>query len=87
MIASGLAISVVSALVIIPKVVAPARASTKSVEARVRPHLTPIPRTLNYKTEGHVFPNCFNQPVATCTVVQGSAKGKRILLLGDSHAA
>src|SRR6185437_6733205 len=65
-VATGLAVSVVSALVIIPKVVAPARASTRSVETRVRPRLTPIPRTLDWKGEGRFFPSCYQQPVSEC---------------------
>jgi peptidoglycan/LPS O-acetylase OafA/YrhL len=83
-VAAGLAISLVSALVIIPQIVDPARASTSAVEKRVVPRLTPIPKTLDWKGEGRLFPNCFQQPVSECTVVKGT--GKRILLLGDSHA-
>jgi hypothetical protein len=52
----------------------------------VKPRLTPVPRTLDWKGEGRFFPSCYQQPVKECTVAKGSGKGKHILLLGDSHA-
>ena len=83
-IATGLAISLVAALVIIPKVVDPARAATTSTESALHPRLTPIPKNLDRSPETRVFPNCYRKPVSACTLVKGT--GKSILLMGDSHA-
>lgn len=88
-IAAGLTISVVSALVIIPTVTdrsdggstAAATPGTSTVG------FTPVP-DLDYETiSGQItlITNCYDEPVTACTEVEGS--GPHILILGDSHAA
>ena len=86
-IASGLAISVVAALVLIPKVVNPARAATPIARGSTTSGFTPVPAGLDWqhaRTGGGPFVNCRGKPVAACTVVHGT--GPSILLMGDSHA-
>ena len=87
-IASGLAISIVSALVLIPAIVDPGHATTptaarlhhRRLHARAR-------RTSTGRTRPRAagpFVNCLHKPVSKCTVVHGT--GPNILLIGDSHA-
>jgi peptidoglycan/LPS O-acetylase OafA/YrhL len=83
-IASGLAISVVSGLVLIPKLVDPAHASSGSQETSEHPVLIPVPKNLTLAGEDAPYTNCYERPVSECTVVTGP--GKHILLMGDSHA-
>ena len=88
-IAGGLAVSVFSALVIVPAVVTPDRtkASTMTEEVAGGVGLTPVP-PLDFEAikADFVQPrSCLDQPVEACTLVEGS--GKSILLIGDSHAA
>ena len=84
-IASGLAISVASALVVIPRIVDPARASTAtSTNANIASFLTPVSKNLDWKDPLLKFTKCVGQPVADCNVVKGT--GRKILLMGDSHA-
>jgi peptidoglycan/LPS O-acetylase OafA/YrhL len=87
-IAGGLAISLASAFVVIPKLVDPARASNASARthgAETR-GLTPVPKHLNLpRLRGLTgFRACVHKPVSTCTLVKGP--GKHVLLIGDSHA-
>ncbi len=86
-VACGLAISVVSALVFIPKILNPATASATAGQASTSVGFTPVPRGLDLGDPLHDVRliDCFRRPVAQCTVVHGS--GKSILLMGDSHAA
>jgi len=83
-IASGLLISVVSGLVLIPKLVDPAHASSGSHETSEHPVLLPVPTDLRLSGEDAPYTNCYGRPVSECTVVTGP--GKHILLMGDSHA-
>ncbi len=84
-IASGLAISVAAALVVIPRIVDPEHASTAtSTNTNVAAYLTPVSKDLDWKDPLVKFTKCVNEPVSACTVVKG--KGRKILLLGDSHA-
>ena len=92
-IATGLALSIISALIFIPKLVDPANATTPTLGTPNTINTagyTPIPPNLDWRTankganEGP-FPNCFGKPVEQCTVVHGT--GKHLLLSGDSHAA
>ena len=84
-IAGGLALSVLSAFVLIPKLVDPARASTSSTRVAGTQGLTPIPKHLVLNVRGLTdFRACVNKPVSTCTLVKGA--GKNVLLMGDSHA-
>ncbi len=81
---SGLVISVVSALVIIPKLVDPVNASSQSTEAAVHPVLTPVPKDLVLPGEDLAYTQCYGRPASACTLVTGP--GRHILLMGDSHA-
>jgi hypothetical protein len=83
-IASGLAISLVAGLVLIPKLVDPAHASTTSHETSEHPVLLPVPKDLTLAGEDAPYTNCYTRPVSQCTVVTGP--GTRVLLMGDSHA-
>ncbi len=83
-IASGLAISVVSALVLVPRIAKPARAST-GVRSSAAALLTPVPAGLNSRGAKIKFSRCLGEPGDACTVVKG--KGRHLLLLGDSNAA
>jgi peptidoglycan/LPS O-acetylase OafA/YrhL len=86
-IASGLAISALSALVLIPVIVDPANASVPVVQGSTSAGFTPVPATPDWRTatkgEGR-YVTCLNKPVSDCTVVRGT--GRSILLMGDSHA-
>jgi peptidoglycan/LPS O-acetylase OafA/YrhL len=86
-IAGGLAISVVSAIALIPKVVDPARASTSSARAAATStDLTPVPKHLDLlRARGLTdFRACVLKPVSRCELVKGT--GRKMLLIGDSHA-
>jgi peptidoglycan/LPS O-acetylase OafA/YrhL len=88
-IASGLAISVVAALVLIPAITDP----DDSARDVAGPELTtsglvPVPSDLDWQAIGATLPrlhNCFGEPPDACTVVRGP--GAHVLLIGDSHAA
>jgi peptidoglycan/LPS O-acetylase OafA/YrhL len=86
-IASGLAISVASALVLIPAIVTPSNASAPTATGSQTVGFTPVPASLDWQhaADGRRFVDCFHKPVARCTIVRGT--GKKILLVGDSHAA
>jgi peptidoglycan/LPS O-acetylase OafA/YrhL len=90
-IAGGLAISVIAALVIIPSIVDPYSATTDTAEANTTTGFTPIP-DLDFASartdvgdlhDVRFNENCFGRPVADCTVVRGS--GPHVLVIGDSH--
>ena len=83
-IATGLAISVASALVLIPRIVDPAHASTAVATSKVVPYLTPVSKSLDWKDPLIQFNKCLGKPVSACTVVNGT--GRTMLLMGDSHA-
>jgi peptidoglycan/LPS O-acetylase OafA/YrhL len=92
-IGAGLGIAVLSALVIIPRILDPLRAHTQPVQATTTAG-TPIPN-LDF-ADASKFPaglgdvhipsnsNCTGQPSADCWVVAGS--GATVLVIGDSHA-
>jgi peptidoglycan/LPS O-acetylase OafA/YrhL len=89
----GLGIAVVSALVIIPRILDPLRASDGAVQSTTSAG-TPIPHldfahatTLPASLKGIPFLknwNCKGKPVARCTIIKGS--GPSVLIIGDSHA-
>ena len=86
-IATGLAVSVASALVLIPQIVTPANASAPSVQSSSTAGFTPVPASLDWqhaKDGRGPFVNCFHKPVAQCIIVHGT--GRQIMLIGDSHA-
>jgi peptidoglycan/LPS O-acetylase OafA/YrhL len=81
-IATGLTISIVSALVLIPKIVAPSNATAQVVRDSASARLTPIPADyLKGLNPGANFrPPC---PAERCPAI---GTGPPILLLGDSQA-
>jgi hypothetical protein len=86
-IAGGLAISVVCAVVLIPKVVAPSHASPESSSAVATAGLTPVPKDLDLSPARPLpkfFQACVHKPVSGCRLVQGT--GENVLLIGDSQA-
>jgi hypothetical protein len=86
-IATGLALSVVSALVVIPKIVTPAKATVPTAQSSITVGFTPVPADLDWqhaaKGRGQNV-DCYRKPVAQCTIVHGT--GRHVLLIGDSHA-
>jgi peptidoglycan/LPS O-acetylase OafA/YrhL len=85
-IATGLAISVISAVVLIPAIVSPDHAKTPVAQASTTGG-TPVPANLDWqdaKKGGGPFITCLDKPVSNCTVVRGT--GPSVLLMGDSHA-
>jgi peptidoglycan/LPS O-acetylase OafA/YrhL len=88
-IAAGLALSVLSALVIIPRVVQVPATSAAPVTpgGAATTGFTPVPAGLDFEAIKADFPpviNCYKRPVADCTIVTGP--GPHLLLIGDSHA-
>ncbi len=86
-IAAGLAISMVSALVIVPAILRPTSSSASAV--RVGSAIgTPVPAGLDWAraTFSALPPNpvCYGRPPGACTTVHG--RGRRLLLIGDSSA-
>ena len=85
-IATGLTISIVSAIILIPHLVDATTATTPTITATTT-GFTKIPPNLNWQNAGKnlgPFTNCYQQPVTDCTTVHGT--GPHILLIGDSHA-
>jgi peptidoglycan/LPS O-acetylase OafA/YrhL len=86
-IATGLAVSVIAALVLIPTVVDPARAEAPTAASSTLRGFTPVPANLDWRgaTSGNgAFPSCLHQAADKCAVAHGTRGG--ILLIGDSHA-
>jgi peptidoglycan/LPS O-acetylase OafA/YrhL len=86
-IASGLVLSVISALVLIPAIVDPARATTPVLRNGTSNSSIPVPDHLPSRrasVQTGDFPSCFAKPVSACTLVKGA--GPKVLLIGDSHA-
>ena len=88
---SGLAISAVAALVIIPTIIDPYQATANTARGESTAGFTAVP-TLDFASvrsdvgdlHGVVLnENCFGRPTADCTAVRGS--GSKILVIGDSH--
>jgi hypothetical protein len=91
-IASGLAISVVSALVVIPAIADRAPTSAAAGGELEGPDatagFTPVPGDIDFAAlaQDRAEPGaCLDEDPSVCTVVEGS--GPHVLLLGDSHAA
>jgi len=83
-IATGLTVSVVSALVLIPKIVTPANATAPVVRNSTTALLTPVPRNLVFETAHPTATSCLDEPASACTVIHGT--GRHLLLIGDSAA-
>ncbi|MEJ7584698.1 MAG: acyltransferase family protein [Acidimicrobiales bacterium] len=86
-IGSGLVLSAISALVVIPAIVGPGPGSVAASTAPTT-GLTPIPAGVDWlETYYEFFGNtkgCVGAPPQDCTVVRGG--GQHILLMGDSNA-
>ncbi len=91
-IATGLCIGLVSALLVVPHVLAPKQSQIRAV-ANLGAVGTPIPPLdfLHAQTalapdlaEMHFFWNCEGKPSSVCTIVKGG--GPHILVIGDSQA-
>jgi hypothetical protein len=83
----GLTVSIVSALVLIPRIVDPAHARTPVLQSTTTAGIAQIPADLDWrhaKDGGSPFIGCLGKPADACTVVRGT--GKHVFLLGDSHA-
>jgi peptidoglycan/LPS O-acetylase OafA/YrhL len=86
-IALGLTVSVVSALVLVPAILEDPHAGAVGVAGGPTSGVAPVPPGLDWravKRENRKAPNCFARPVDRCIVVHGT--GKTIALIGDSHA-
>ena len=85
-IALGLAVSVVSAAVLVPKVADPANASTSSTDQTVTAGVTPVPKNLDLHAPRIMADHrrCVEIPVGNCVLVKGT--GRKVLLIGDSQA-
>ena len=94
-IATGLTVSVVAALVIVPAIVEPRSPGSTAVAASTTSGFTPVPDTIDLATiydEGYgklvdadgQERTCVDAPVDACTVVRGS--GAHLVLIGDSNA-
>jgi peptidoglycan/LPS O-acetylase OafA/YrhL len=85
-IATGLTISLIAALILIPHLTNTTRAKTPTLQATTT-GFTKIPPNLDWQDAGKnlgPFTNCYQQPITNCTTVHGT--GPSILLIGDSHA-
>jgi peptidoglycan/LPS O-acetylase OafA/YrhL len=86
-IALGLTVSVVSALVLVPAILEDPHAGAVGVAAGPTSGVAPVPAGLDWravKRENRTVPNCFARPVDRCVVVRGT--GQTVALIGDSHA-
>jgi peptidoglycan/LPS O-acetylase OafA/YrhL len=84
-VATGLAVCVASAVVVVPRVTGTAAGSTSAEPSAFG--FTPVPPGIVGEARAgarHKFTYCTDRPVAECTIVSGT--GKHLLLLGDSHA-
>jgi peptidoglycan/LPS O-acetylase OafA/YrhL len=85
---AGLAVSVVAALVLVPRLADGGAAARSDPTAAPTTGLTPIPSDLDVvavKDDGYgVAATCDDGPVEDCTMVEGS--GTHVLLMGDSNA-
>jgi peptidoglycan/LPS O-acetylase OafA/YrhL len=86
-IATGLTVSIVSALVFIPRIVDPTHAEAPVLQGATATGFAPVPPDLDWRhaSDGAPpFTECLGESADACTLVRGT--GKRVLLLGDSHA-
>jgi peptidoglycan/LPS O-acetylase OafA/YrhL len=86
-IALGLTITVVGALVLVPAILEDPHSGQASAAGAPTTGATPVPAGLDWravKSENRTAPNCDQKPLTKCTVVRGT--GKTVALIGDSHA-
>jgi hypothetical protein len=84
-IAAGLATSIISAVVLVPRILEPAPTTAPTV-ASPTTGFTPVP-PVDFDALAEDYPDlvtCAGKPVEACTIVEGT--GPHILLIGDSHA-
>jgi peptidoglycan/LPS O-acetylase OafA/YrhL len=85
-IALGLTITVVSALVLVPAILEDPHSGQASA-ADAQTTGVRVPAGLDWravKSEDRNAPNCYKKPLTKCIVVHGT--GKTVALIGDSHA-
>jgi peptidoglycan/LPS O-acetylase OafA/YrhL len=85
-IATGLTISTIAALILIPNIVDATTKTTTTITATTT-GFTKIPPGLDWQHADKnlgPFTNCYQQPATNCTTIHGT--GPKILLIGDSHA-
>lgn len=83
----GLAVSVVSALVLVPTILEPDSGATVAAPSRTS-GVAPVPAGLDWravKGGGGGAPYCAARPIDNCVVVRGN--GATVAIIGDSHAA
>lgn len=86
-IAAGLVVSIVSALLIVPVVLDRDQYTATVAMGTTAAGTTPVPADLDWRAASNdraAFPNCLGAPPERCTIVEGS--GLNILMIGDSHA-
>jgi len=86
-IGSGLTVSVISALVLIPHILGVPNGATAQAQGLTSTGFTPVPSGLDlaHADAGQrTFLNCEHKPVSACTVRHGH--GESVLVIGDSHA-
>jgi peptidoglycan/LPS O-acetylase OafA/YrhL len=87
-IATGLAASVATAVLVVPSLTDPTTSSaTADGDGLTTVGFTPVPDGIDWraiKTSFPEFTSCLDEPPQACTVVEG--EGPHILLMGDSHA-
>jgi hypothetical protein len=86
-IAVGLTVTVVSALVLVPAILDNGRAGAVGVAGSQTSGVAPVPAGLDWravKREDRSAPNCYRREVTKCVVVHGATK--TVALIGDSHA-
>jgi peptidoglycan/LPS O-acetylase OafA/YrhL len=86
-IGTGLAISIISAIVLIPAITNPDTTTTAAAADLTTTGFTPVPEGLDFKAARNEFtrlPKCLGAPASACTLVHGT--GKSMVLMGDSNA-
>ena len=86
-IALGLTVTVISALVLVPAILDKPHAGAVGVAGAATTGVAPVPAGLDWqavKREDRTAPNCYARPLAKCILVHGT--GKTVMLVGDSHA-
>ncbi|MSO86064.1 MAG: acyltransferase [Acidimicrobiia bacterium] len=87
-IATGLATSALSALLLIPNILQPTTTRTPITTTTATSGFIPVPSDLDYSAiksnNGIKLPDCLAKPASACTIATGD--GASILLIGDSHA-
>jgi peptidoglycan/LPS O-acetylase OafA/YrhL len=86
-IALGLTVTVVSALVFVPAILDKPHSGAVGVASAATTGVAPVPAGLDWqavKREDRTAPTCLHKSLAKCTLVHGT--GKTVMLVGDSHA-